>query len=140
MSGEHGFTPDDTEDCPFCDSHKTLQVRPREARCLNRDCQCERFTLQEYQRGELVEDSESGMRLVVLEEIGLAGDVELDGFGESIAEINDCEEQEVVYECAGVDGWSELDSMSCDERLELVERLDCKVYSYPVSRLDSNNG
>jgi hypothetical protein len=41
------YTPNDTPACPFCESHKTLQVRPERARCFNQDCPHVRFGLEE---------------------------------------------------------------------------------------------
>lgn len=52
MTGNDSFTPQDTPDCPFCHSSRTLQVRPESALCFNQQCPHDRFVLQSERAGD----------------------------------------------------------------------------------------
>lgn len=86
------------------------------------------------QRGDIVMDADQGdLHMLVVDLLGEAGEVEVDG--QTVAEYNDCDQDELVFECADISSWDWVGTSS-DELLNMVDRLSVQKYKYPRSRLE----
>lgn len=86
-------------------------------------------------------DTDGDLLLFVESHVGVAEHVN----GETVAEYNDCDSSEPVYECADISGWAVSDKLRTEdydevrnEIADLVSEFDCRTYTYPESRLDCN--
>lgn len=86
------------------------------------------------QRGDIVMDiDQSDVHMLVVDVLGEVEEVEVDG--QTVAEYNDCDDEELVFECANISDWDWV-TTSSDELLDMVDSLSATKYKYPRSQLE----
>ena len=86
------------------------------------------------QRGDIVMDTDQGdVHMLVVDVLGEADEVEVDG--QTVAEYDGCDDEELVFECVNISDWDWV-ATSSDELLDMVDSLSATKYKYPRSQLE----